>query len=209
MAKVFITGATGYLGRPLVDQLLDRGHSVLALVRPGQSILCESVVGDALNASTFAANVRGYDTVVHLVGTPKPAPWKAKQFEAVDKKSLEASLAAALDAKVRHLIFLSVAQPSPVMRAYIAVRKECEEHVRAAGIPATFLRPFYVLGEGHWWPLALVPFYKLAEAAPGWRESAIRLGLVKRRQMVNALVWAVENPAEGVRVMDVARIREF
>ena len=95
------------------------------------------------------------------------------------------------------MVFLSVAQPSPVMRAYIAVRKECEERVRAAGIPATFLRPFYVLGEGHWWPLALVPFYKLAEAAPGWRESAIRLGLLKRRQMVNALVWAVENPGGG------------
>ena len=209
MEKVFITGATGYLGRPLVEQLLARGHGVRALVRPGQSIKSEAVVGDALNSSTFSGSVRGCSTLVHLVGTPKPAPWKARQFEEVDRRSLEASLAAALEAKVRHLIFLSVAQPAPVMRAYIAVRKQCEERIRAAAIPATFLRPFYVLGEGHWWPLALVPFYKLAEAIPSCREPAMRLGLVRRRQMVNALVWAVENPAEGVRIMDVGRIREF
>ena len=32
---VFITGGTGYLGRPLIAQLLARGHQVRALVRPG------------------------------------------------------------------------------------------------------------------------------------------------------------------------------
>jgi homospermidine synthase len=36
-----------------------------------------------------------------------------------------------------------------------------------------------------------------------------RLGLVRRAEMINALVWAVENPAEGVRVMDVEKIRSF
>lgn len=209
MERVFITGATGYLGRSLVDHLQQRGHDVLALVRPGQSISCQWVGGDALDASSFAVNVRGYDTLVHLVGTPKPAPWKAKQFEAVDKKSLEASLSAAQEASVRHLVFLSVAHPSPVMRPYVAVRQECEARIRASGISASFLRPFYVLGEGHWWPLALVPLYKLAEAVPKWRDPAIRLGLVRRQQMVNALAWAVENPPVGVRIMDVGRIREF
>ncbi len=209
MAEVFITGATGYLGRPLVAHLLGRGHEVRALVRSGQSTSCQWVEGNALDSSSFAANVRGYDTLVHLVGTPKPAPWKAKQFEAVDKKSLEASLTAAQEANVRHLVFLSVAQPSPVMRAYVSVRQECEARIRASSVSATFLRPFYVLGESHWWPLALVPLYKMAEAVPGWRDSAIRLGLVRRQQMVNALAWAVENPPEGMRIMDVARIREF
>ena len=155
MAKVFITGATGYLGRPLVDQLQAQGHEVRSLVRQGQSISCPRVEGDALDASSFSANVRGYDTLVHLVGTPKPAPWKAKQFEAVDKKSLEASLAAVQEANVRHLVFLSVAQPSPVMRAYVAVRQECEARIRASGVSATLLRPFYVLGRAiggpwHW-----------------------------------------------------------
>ena len=32
---VFVTGGTGYLGRPLIRELLIRGHTVRALVRPG------------------------------------------------------------------------------------------------------------------------------------------------------------------------------
>ncbi len=134
MAKVFVTGATGYLGVPLVAELL-KGRSA-----PGNY-----VTGDALNPSTFASHIARCDTLVHLVGTPKSAPWKGKQFQEVDLKALEASLAAAIEAKVRHFIFLSVAQPAPVMRDYIAVRQEGERQIRAAELNATFMRPWYVL----------------------------------------------------------------
>ena len=85
---------------------------------------------------------------------------------------------------------------------------ECEEMIRASGIPATFLRPWYVLGPGHRWPYALAPFYWLCERFPATRESALRLGLVKLPQMLNALVWAAENPARGIRVLEVSQIRE-
>jgi hypothetical protein len=74
---------------------------------------------------------------------------------------------------------------------------------------ATFVRPWYVLGPGHWWPYALVPFYWLAELLPPTRESAQRLGLVTISQMLNALVWAVEHPAEDVRILDVSAIRKL
>ena len=209
MAKVFVTGATGYLGVPLVVELLKRGHDVTSLVRAGRSAPGNYVTGDALNASTFASHVAKCDTLVHLVGTPKPAPWKAKQFQAVDLRALEASLAAAIEAKVRHFIFLSVAQPAPVMRDYIAVRQECERQIRAADLNATFVRPWYVLGPNHWWPVMLIPFYKLAEYIPSWRETAARLGLVRRQEMIDALIWAVENPAMGIRIFDVKRIRNL
>ena len=33
--RVFVTGGTGYVGRPLITQLLERSHAVQALVRPG------------------------------------------------------------------------------------------------------------------------------------------------------------------------------
>ena len=93
------------------------------------------------------------------------------------------------------------------MRAYIAVRQECERQIRAAGLNATFVRPWYVLGPGHRWPVVLIPFYKMAAHIPAWRETAARLGLVTRRETIDTLVWAVENPATGVRVLDVDRIR--
>jgi hypothetical protein len=53
----------------------------------------------------------------------------------------------------------------------------------------------------------LLPGYWLGELLPGTRASARRLGLVTVRQMVRALVHAVEQPAEGVRVLEVPQIR--
>jgi uncharacterized protein YbjT (DUF2867 family) len=94
-----------------------------------------------------------------------------------------------------------------MMKAYIAVRSECEQLIRERGLNATILRPWYVLGPGHLWPYALVPFYKLCELLPVTRDGAQRLGLVTLRQMVLALVEAVETPIQGTRVMCVPDIR--
>ena len=110
---------------------------------------------------------------------------------------------------MRHFVYLSVAQPAPAMRAYVAVRAECERLITASGIPATFIRPWYVLGPGHRWPYAILPIYALLERLPGTRDTARRLGLVRLREMVTALAWAVENPPDGMRILDVEAIREL
>jgi uncharacterized protein YbjT (DUF2867 family) len=94
------------------------------------------------------------------------------------------------------------------MHSYVAVRREGERLIREAGLNATVLRPWYVLGPGHRWPYLLIPFYALAEWIPAMRAGARRLGLVTRAQMVAALVAAVENPPSGVRVVEVAEIRK-
>jgi uncharacterized protein YbjT (DUF2867 family) len=208
---VFITGGTGYLGRGLIPELLGRGHAVRALVRADSQRRLppqvELVRGNALQAETFISAVAPADTLVHLVGTPKPSPAKAAEFRAVDLSSVRAAIAAALHAQVRHFVYVSVAQPAPVMQAYIAVRQEGEALIRASGLAATLLRPWYVLGPGHRWPYLLRPLYALFEWMPATRAGALRLGLVTRRQMVAALVRAVEQPASGIRIVEVPEIR--
>jgi uncharacterized protein YbjT (DUF2867 family) len=111
---------------------------------------------------------------------------------------------AARDGGIKHFVYLSVAQPAPVMRSYVAVRGECEAAIRAAGLTATCVRPWYVLGPGHRWAYALVPFYALAERLPSTRATARRLGMVTLAQMVAALVQAIESPpAPGtVRIVE-------
>jgi uncharacterized protein YbjT (DUF2867 family) len=98
------------------------------------------------------------------------------------------------------------------MKAYWQARAEGEAILRASGIPATILRPWYVLGPGHRWPYALIPFYGILERFPPTREGARRLGLVTLAQMVHALVAAVEAgpplaPSARVRVVEVPEIR--
>ncbi len=80
--------------------------------------------------------------------------------------------------------------------------------LKDSGIPATVLRPWYVVGPGHWWPIALRPFYAAAERLSKTRETAQRLGLVTIDQMIDALAAAIANPPEGAwRVWTVPAIR--
>lgn len=213
MHRVFISGGTGYLGRALVDLLLAANHEVHLLVRPGSEKKVPAgatrIIGDALDWQTFASRVAPSDTFVHLTGVSHPAPWKKHAFRAIDLASLRASAHAAKFASVSHFVYVSVAQPAPVMKAYIQVRQECESILRETAIPATILRPWYVLGPGHRWPALMTPLYALLESMPSTRQGALRLGLVTHRQMTRTLLWAVEHPATQTRVLDVPAIREI
>ncbi len=210
MGKVFIAGATGYMGSRLAEQLVGRGHSVSGLVRPGSEkrlpVGCEPVIGDALDRRTFVDKVGGQETYLQLVGVAHPSPAKAREFREIDLKSGEESVAVAVANKVKHFVYISVAHPAPAMKAYIEVRTQCEDLIRKSGLNATILRPWYVLGPGHYWPYALKPFYWLARQIPPTRDGARRLGLVTLPQMIAALVASVESPATGIRIIEVPEI---
>ena len=210
---VFVTGGTGYIGSRAIAALLARGHRVRALARPGSQrklpAECEVALGNALDRATFADHIAPADTFLQLVGVAHPGPAKAAQFESIDFVSARESVAAAASAQIAHFIYLSVAHPVSVMRAYQDVRIRGEAMIRDAGLRATMLRPWYVLGPGHWWPIALLPYYGIAELVPSMRESARRAGLVTIKQMVRAIVAAVESgpPAADPRILNVPAIR--
>ncbi|HJW96189.1 MAG TPA: NAD(P)H-binding protein [Thermoanaerobaculia bacterium] len=205
--NVFMTGATGYIGRNLVPTLLARGHVVRALVRAGsETKLARGAVairGNALDASTFIDQIAPSDTFVQLVGVAHPSPAKAAEFRSIDLVSVTQSVDAAKRANVRHFVYLSVAQPAPIMREYVAVRAEGERLIRSTTLPATFIRPWYVLGEGHRWPYLILPLYWLAMLSPASRDTARRLYPVPLRKVIHALVDAIERPpSSGVRVIE-------
>jgi uncharacterized protein YbjT (DUF2867 family) len=210
--RVFVTGGTGYIGSRLIPILAQHGHEVIALVRPGSErrlpgAACRPVLGDALDGASYLQHLRVGDTFIQLVGVPHPSPAKKKEFVAIDQRSGMEAILAAKRAGVGHFIYVSVAHPAPAMHAYIAARSACEAELRASGLNATILRPWYVLGPGHRWPYALLPFYWLAERIPRAREGARRLGLLTVEQMLKALARAVDRPPAGVEVMDVSAIR--
>lgn len=209
--SIFVAGATGYLGRHVIPLLLDRGHQVVGLVRAGSESKaprgCEIVVGDPFDRWTFVKAIAPADTFVQLVGVPRPSPAKARQFVEIDLRSARESIAAARLADISHFVYVSVAQPAPVMRAYQAARRQAEQTLDASGLRHTVLRPWYVLGPGHRWPYALLPMYWVMEHIPATREPANRLGLVTLAQMVCAIVRAIENPPGRARIVEVPEIR--
>ena len=190
---------------------MQRGHSVAAVVRQqSQDKLpagCTAIAGNALDHTTFVEHVRGADTLCATGGVAHPSPAKAQQFREIDLVAGMEGITAGIEAGVQHFVYVSVAHPAPMMKAYIAVRSECEDRLRKSGLNTTILRPWYVLGPGHRWPYALIPMYWLAEQLPATREGARRLGLVTLTQMADALRCAIENPCQGIRILEVPQIR--
>lgn len=211
--RILVNGATGYLGRSLVPQLLNRGFQVRALVRPGSLNPLpdgvQVVTGNPLHNETVFRALRGCDTLVHLIGVSKPSPSKAALFRSVDLASIRAAVEAVARAKPQpHLVYLSVAHPAPVMKAYIQARQEGEAFILQNRIQATFLRPWYVLGPGHRWPYLLMPIYAILRSLPKTRASAERLGFVTLPEMTASLLAAVERPpTRSPRIIEVPGIR--
>jgi uncharacterized protein YbjT (DUF2867 family) len=215
MKQVFITGGTGYMGRRLIALLLKKDYAVKAVVREGSEKKlpedCSYVIGDPFNASTFSNDVPATATFVQLLGVAHPGPKKKKQFRIIDLPSAKASAVAAKQAGVQHFVYVSVAQiPTSLMKDFQQCRAEGEAAIRATQIAATFIRPWYVIGPGHYWPLLFLPVFKVLEWIPSTSQKAKALRLVTLKQMLHALLYAIENmPATDVRIIEIDEIRKM
>lgn len=214
MKTIFITGGTGYLGARLITILLKKGYEVIALVRPGSAQKlpagCAFVVGNAFEPDSFSSKIPKGSVFVQLLGVPHPSPKKKKAFISIDLASARASAAAAKKAEVSHFIYVSVAmEPTSVMRDYQQARAQGEAFLLETGLPLTFIRPWYVVGPGHWWPLLLTPLFWLLKKLPATQRKARALDLVSLRQMLIALESAVEQIPGKLRTVEVADIRRL
>jgi len=209
---VFITGGTGYIGKRLIKILLDEGVQVTALVReqsvnklPGGYI---PVIADPFNPASYAKSIPPNSIFIHLLGVSHPGPKKKLLFYSVDLASLKASVQAAKQANVKRFVYMSVAQyPSRIMADYQEARSQGEQEIIASGIPSTFIRPWYVVGPGHYWPLVFNPVFKLLEVIPKTSVQAKSLALVSLRQMLLTLKNTVLNLPEGVH--NIVEVRDI
>jgi len=215
MQTVFITGGTGYIGTRLIKALQnDANYRIQALVRKGSEKKlpagCEIITGDALNAATYKECIAVPSIFIHLVGVAHPSPSKKEQFKQIDLVSIQEAVEAAIEKNILHFIYLSVSMyPTKVMRDFQEARAAGERLLLQSGLTTSFIRPWYVLGPGHWWPVLLKPFFWFAKLIPSKREAARQLDTVTIKQMINTLVHAVKNQPVNNTVYDVAKIKTF
>jgi nucleoside-diphosphate-sugar epimerase len=157
--RIFLTGATGYIGSGILDALLRAGHRVTALVRDErkarrlQKLGAATVVGD-LKGRTWAASAEGHDGFVHTAIERPPHTADA------DQAGLETLLGAARNSG-RNLPFVftssvwvigSTGQPADERvqthpPRYSAWREGHEAHVLGAdGVRPIVVRPGVVYG---------------------------------------------------------------
>lgn len=212
MKEVFITGATGYIGKRLIKKLLLHNHRVTALVRKGSehklSQHVKSVIANPFDANSFQSYIPEGAVFVQLLGVSHPSPKKAQEFKEIDLRSVKASADAAAFAKVSNFVYVSVAmRPTKVMATYQQCRNEGEQYCKSKGFNCCFIRPWYVVGPGHWWPILLLPLYGIGELIPRLRIKTRAFALVSIGQMIDTLVNAVEAAPSPIKIVEIKSIR--
>jgi nucleoside-diphosphate-sugar epimerase len=173
MARVFVTGGSGFVGRNLIAALRARGDQVRALARSDGAARAvrdagaEPVHGD-LDASRILWNaMNGCSVVFHVAATV--ADWgRAVDFHRINVEGTERVIEAALSAHVRRLVHVSteavLVGGRPIVRAdeswprparpiglYPLTKGLAEERVLAANAPAlstVIMRPRFIWGAG-------------------------------------------------------------
>ena len=151
--KVFLTGATGFVGRNMLKRLLAENHSVRALVREPQKASAlagervELVAGDVTEGTGLDQGMRGCEAAMHLVGIIVE---KGKStFERVHHIGTRNVVEAAKRVGIRRFVQMSaLGARADGPAAYQATKWKGEEEVRRSGIPFCILRPSLIFGEG-------------------------------------------------------------
>jgi uncharacterized protein YbjT (DUF2867 family) len=151
--KVFLTGATGFVGRHMLKRLLAEGHGVRALVREPRKVGelsqtgVELVPGDVTEGTGLDQGMQGCHAVIHLVGII--AEKGKNTFERVHHIGTRNVVEAAKRAGVGRFIQMSaLGARADGPAAYQITKWKGEEAVRQSGIPYCILRPSLIFGEG-------------------------------------------------------------
>ena len=134
MARVLVTGGTGMLGRRLVPQLVDRGHTVRVLSRHatgGDGV--EAAPGDVQDAERVREAVRDVDTVVHAASNPRR---NAKRVEVTGTRNV----IDAVGGSGVHVIYVSIVGVDRNRFFYYKAKWAAEQVVEASSVPWTIQR---------------------------------------------------------------------
>jgi uncharacterized protein YbjT (DUF2867 family) len=160
--KVFLTGATGFVGKHMVERLLIEGYAVRAAVRglPGQKarIVAHTqhvgrkddfqwVHGDIVEGTRLEEGMQGCDAVIHLVGIIVEKG--TNTFERVHHLGTRNVVEAAKRTGIKRFVHMSaLGVRADGLASYQTTKWKGEEEVRQSGIPFCILRPSLIFGQG-------------------------------------------------------------
>ncbi len=167
MERIFITGATGFVGTHIVNALYESGYETVALVRSIEKARkknidkkAELVKGDILDTTSLKTGMKDCDAVIHLVGIIREV--KGATFEKIHyigtKNVVEATKSADIE---RYLHMSALGTRKDAKSRYHKTKYMAEEYVRASGLKYTIFRPSVIFGEGDEFINKLISLTKL------------------------------------------------
>lgn len=111
--RTFVTGGTGFIGGAVVRRLLEAGHEVKALVRPGadtrqlDGLPVERVEGDLRNRESLRRGMAGCAWVFHVAALYSYWGYRWKDFEEANVEGTRRVLEMARDQGLKRVVYTS------------------------------------------------------------------------------------------------------
>jgi len=213
--KVLVTGASGFLGRPLVAALADAGYGVRAATRsptefpPGVD---RALVPDFTRPVDWDPILRGVRMVVHTAGLAHAdsSQIPLDLFDRINRAATQELVASAARAGVAHFVFISSVraqigasavhalheedEPRPTDR-YGRSKLDAEIAVRASGVPFTIIRPVVIYGRGAKANIRLLIRMASLPLPLPFAAFDNRRSILGVDNLVSAIVFALDHPA--------------
>jgi NADH dehydrogenase len=209
--RVFVTGATGFVGKHIVRALLAQGFLVRCLVRPGSEAdlrgfeSIDRVPGDALTPAGLAPSVEGCSAFIHLVGIIRENRGRGITFERVHTQATRDMLALARAAGVKRYVQMSALGSRPDARSrYHRTKWQAEEAIRASDLEWTIFRPSVIFGRGDAFVSMLGGMVKRLPVVPVLGDGRYRLQPIPVEQVAEGFARALRVPASVRQTYEVA-----
>jgi uncharacterized protein YbjT (DUF2867 family) len=146
--RTAVVGATGTIGRPLVEALADAGHDVVAVSRkprgPDEDPRITRAAADASDTVAIARALEGAEVVYHLVhslGQP--------DFETVDRAAARAVAAGAAEGGAQQVVYLGgLGGERDDLSPHLRSRAETAQVLQTGPVPVTMLGAAMIVGAG-------------------------------------------------------------
>ena len=150
--RVAIIGGTGFVGGYLIDSLLDAGHSVSTMVRPGSEDKIRRAgqlritEGNLSSQKAMEETCEACDAVIYNVGILREFPRQGITFEETQLLGVERTIAAAKSAGVSRFLLMSANGVHANGTPYQDTKYRAEELLRNSGLEFTIFAPSVIFG---------------------------------------------------------------
>ncbi len=205
---VLVTGATGFLGRHVVQQLLDTNHEVRAMVRrPGSESVfptppTDVCYGNVTDPDAVIEACRGVSEVIHLVAVIRGGP---RQFDAINRQGTANMVAAAKEAgSIRRFVHVSAlgADNAPNLR-YLHSKWQGEQEVVNSGLPHVIIRPSLIFGPGDEFTNAVAALVRSLPITPVIGSGNNRLQPIHVEDVARCVVSSISGNIRGNQTVQI------
>lgn len=213
--RILVTGASGFVGRPLVAALLGARYAVRAVTRRQVSFpdsVEAAIVPDFTNPIDWNQILQGVDIIIHLAGMAhsKVPDTAYSEFDQINWIATQRLADAAKKVGIERFVFISSVRAQVGASAVQVVREQdeacptnqygrsklaAEQAIRAAGVPFTIFRPVVIYGphsKGNM--LTIVKLARLSVPLPVASFTS-RRSLLGVENLISAIIFALNNPA--------------